>query len=360
MVNRTSGNWGSGYTRFGQQRYPSGNLTRGTIFRGSAPAVNKFRAPDAGVTPNFSGPSGPIINQQSNGIINRTINTLAAGGVAMKDENIRARRQRRQQGIDQAKVQLKINNIRNQRAQAGQALVNAYQQATRPQPVNPYAQIVQAGQQQNAGNALVQQWQQGVAPQAPPNPLMQAWNNSPNNPRAPWNVKPPTGNPVTSLPPSPPQVPLSNTGVPALPPQRPAPQARQLNTNAPQMPAPFPPPMTPANTNPNTPAPPMAPPAPMPPPPPKTTRGAGKTGSPFDLPPLQGTGGDFITQSMRNMADNGTNTAPSSVEWKDEPTNPFPSGPLNFDRSRMFDPTYKPNEEITSSASSRTKKRPPK
>jgi hypothetical protein len=270
----TSSYWGSGYNKFGQTRYPSGALTRGTIFRGSAPAVNKFRAPDAGVSPNFSGPSGPIINQQSNGIINRTINTLAAGGVAMKDENIRARRQRRQSGIDQAKVQLKINNIRNQRAQAGQALLNAYQQATRPQPVNPYAS---------------------------------AWNNSPNNPQAPWQVKPPTG-----APPTPTSPPLSNTGVPALPP-------------------------------------------------PKTTRGAGSTSSPFDLSPLAEMGGDFITQSMRNMSDDDTSPAPTSVEWKDEPTNPFPSGPVKpFDSSRMFDPTYKSTEEMSKPASSRTKKRPPK
>jgi hypothetical protein len=322
----TSSYWGSGYNKFGQTRYPSGALTRGTIFRGSAPAVNKFRAPDAGVSPNFSGPSGPIINQQSNGIINRTINTIAAGGVAQKNENIRARRQRRQEGIDQAKVQLKINNIRNQRAQAGQALTNAYQQATRPQPVNPYAS---------------------------------AWNNSPNNPRAPWQVKPPTGAPVTNLPPTPMSPPMSNTGVPALPPQRSAPQARQLNTNAPQMPANVPPPMTPANTDLTAPAPPTAPPAPMPPAPPKTTRGAGRTGSPFDLPPVTGTGSDLLTASMQTMGDINS-PAPNKVEWKDEPTNPFPEGPKSFDNSRMFDPTYKPNTEMAKPASSRTKKRPPK
>lgn len=98
-----------------------------------------------------------------------------------------------------------------------------------------------------------------------------------------------------------------------------------------------------------------------PPKPPKTTRGAGTPSSPFALPPLAEMGGDFITESMRAMSDDDTTPAPSSVEWKDDPENPFPTGPIKpFDTSRMFDPTYKSSEESMPAPKSRTKKRPPK
>jgi hypothetical protein len=98
-----------------------------------------------------------------------------------------------------------------------------------------------------------------------------------------------------------------------------------------------------------------------PPKPPRTKKGIGTTDTPFDLPPLAEAGMDFITASIRTMRGDDTTPAPSSVEWKDDPENPFPMGPVkSFDTSRMFDPTYKSSEESMPSAKSRTKKRPPK
>lgn len=70
-------------------------------------------------------------------------------------------------------------------------------------------------------------------------------------------------------------------------------------------------------------------------------------------------GGDFITTSAREASDEPFE---SSVEWRDEPENPFPKGGReDFDTSRMFDPTYKPAQERTTKpAGSRTQKRKPK
>lgn len=152
---------------------------------------------------------------------------------------------------------------------------------------------------------------------------------------------PPTGAPATTGMPHP----FASTGM-----------APPIGTGAPTT---LPPPIslsTPAPTGTTTP-----PWTGTPPPPPKTKKGVGTTSSPFDLPPLAKMGGDLLTQTIRNMPDDDTSPIPSTVEWKDEPTNPFPKGNFEpFDRSRMFDPTYKPSEEMTSPSSSRTKKRPSK
>jgi hypothetical protein len=152
----------------------------------------------------------------------------------------------------------------------------------------------------------------------------------------------------------------------------PAPPAGGGVVGTPPLPSPFsgPPSGTPSFSMPHPPSgggvvPPIGSPpppggGPVPPAPPKTKRGVGSTSSPFDLPPLAGSGGDFLTESIKGMAD-VDNPTPTSVEWKDDPLNPFPEGKFKpFDSSRMFDPTYKPSEEITSPATSRTKKRPAK
>ena len=98
-----------------------------------------------------------------------------------------------------------------------------------------------------------------------------------------------------------------------------------------------------------------------PPPPPKTRRGLGTTPSPFTLPPVPGSGEDYITAMTRTTPD--VEESPATTEWRDEPTNPFPKGTFEpFDSSRMFDPTYRSSEErpssITKPSSSRTMRRP--
>lgn len=98
-------------------------------------------------------------------------------------------------------------------------------------------------------------------------------------------------------------------------------------------------------------------PANMPPSPP---RKPAEPPTPFGLPPLEGAGGDFFMQAIRN-ADISSNEPTSTVQWKDEPVNPLPMGTFKpFDSSRMFDPTYKPSEESLPTSKSRTLKRPPK
>ena len=190
--------------QWGQQNYDiSPNPVYGEIRRGPAPQQNRFQGPQMLPAPNYTGANRPLLdNRAPTGTYTTIINNAANKYVDYQNKKDEAQKQE--------------DKTNQQNAAAGQALVNAYQQATRPQPVNPYAS---------------------------------AWTNSPNNPRAPWQSRPPTGSPVTNLPPAPPTPPMSNTGVPALPPQRSAPQSRQANPNAPQMPAMSPPPMTPANTN---------------------------------------------------------------------------------------------------------------
>lgn len=164
----------------------------------------------------------------------------------------------------------------------------------------------------------------------------------------------PTGTPSTALPP-----PAGTTwGAPTG--RRPArtslpPPAG--STPAPPAGGPTPPPIPPTTPPVGGPIPPWTG---TPPKAPRTTRGAGTTSTPFDLPPLSGSGGDFFTESIKRMGDVDSPT-PTSVDWKDDPLNPFPEGKFKpFDSSRMFDPTYKPSEEITSPAASRTKSRKPK
>jgi hypothetical protein len=164
----------------------------------------------------------------------------------------------------------------------------------------------------------------------------------------------PTGTPSTALPP-----PVGTTwGAPTG--RRPArtslpPPAG--STPAPPAGGPTPPPIPPTTPPVGGPIPPWTG---TPPKAPRTTRGAGTPSTPFDLPPLSGSGGDFFTESIKRMGDVDSPT-PTSVDWKDDPLNPFPEGKFKpFDSSRMFDPTYKPSEEMTSPAASRTKSRKPK
>lgn len=165
----------------------------------------------------------------------------------------------------------------------------------------------------------------------------------------------PTGTPSTALPP-----PVGTTwGTPTG--RRPArtslpPPAG--TTPAPPAGGPTPPPIPPTTPPVGGPIPPWTG---TPPKAPKTKRGAGTPSTPFSLPPLAEMGGDLITKSIEAMSGDDSPFTPSGVDWKDEPLNPFPEGKFKpFDTSRMFDPTYKPTEEITSPAESRTKKRPSK
>lgn len=335
---------------------------QGTVKKGKAPPAYRFQGPRIGLTPNYSGANAPMMdNTAPAGTFTNVINQAAQGYVnakakqgieaeAAKDEALR-------KGMKGARAKNKISDLRTQKTQAAQAAADAAQK------------LAQANAQKNAqatktGQSFVSQYQQATNPTGY-NLLAQQVKQFQGNP---LNF-PPSGSAVTSLPAPNPATPMSNTGVPALPLTRPQRQARPLNANAPQLPSPFPPPMTPASstTGSATPAPPATPfsmpamPA-MPPAPPKSVKKAGTTNSPFDLPPLTGMGGDLFTQSIKNMPESeaGAST-PSNVQWKDEPTNPFPMGTRKpFDSSRMFDPSYKSTEGITSSPSSRTMNRPRK
>lgn len=172
-----------------------------------------------------------------------------------------------------------------------------------------------------------------------------AFGLAPTGPATPTTLPPPVGSTWTA----PTKTPPTKTIIP------PPPVGATPKPPAGVTPPPFPPatPPTGGPTPPWTGAPPK---------PPKSPKKAGTTDTPFDLPPLAEAGMDFITASLRTMKDDDTTPAPSSVEWKDDPENPFPMGTFKpFDTSRMFDPTYKSSEEtITSPATSRTKKRPSK
>lgn len=78
----------------------------------------------------------------------------------------------------------------------------------------------------------------------------------------------------------------------------------------------------------------------------------------MQVPPMKEMGTDLFTGLMRTAPE--VTEPPQTVQWKDEPQNPFPMGSAQtFDRNRMFDPTYK-SSPITQPPTSRSQRRPSK
>lgn len=150
--------------------------------------------------------------------------------------------------------------------------------------------------------------------------------------------------------PAPSGPPATGTGVPSTPPAYPAPTGTGVavpppprsSRRASSMDDPFATPPVMASGG-----------APTPPPPRRVRRM-----EPLEMPPMS-EGGDLFTMTARTASDEPFS---SSVEWRDEPENPFPMGPREtFDARRMFDPEYLPTRErSTSPANSRAKNRRPK